>query len=94
MNATIAAAIRDSPPALSLCTNSSKGLNKRFIVLLCMLRYYIIGTTKNGQATLKSQDLGPHTSFLYIKQREGMLRLPPLVGRAAGVKEQEAVFVF
>ncbi len=93
MKATIAAAIRDSPPALSLCTNVSKGLNKRFMLLPCMLRYYIIGTTENGQVTLKSHDLGPHAPFLYTKQCEGVARLPPLVSRAARVEQQEAVFV-
>ncbi|MDQ4063533.1 MAG: hypothetical protein M3122_06515, partial [Actinomycetota bacterium] len=94
MKATIAAAIRDSPPALSLCTNFSKGLNKRFIVvLLCMLRYYIIETPKNGQASLKSHDFGPHAPLLYAEKREGVAWLPTLIRRAAGVEQQEAVFV-
>lgn len=81
------AAIRVSPPALSLCTNCSKGLSKRFIVLFCMPRYYIIGTVGKGQSVLESQDLSSNISSFGVEQRESVLRLTALVGRAARVEE-------
>src|ERR671916_1940984 len=52
--------------------------------------------TRNGtkeSVSLEHQDLGSHLAFLYTQQSEGVLRLPSFVGRAAGVEEQEAVFV-
>jgi hypothetical protein len=31
--------------------------------------------------------LGPNVSFFRAEQREGVLRLPPLIGRASGIEE-------
>jgi hypothetical protein len=45
-----------------------------------------------GSVSLEYQDLGSYLAFLYTQQSEGVLRLPALVGRAAGVEEQEAIF--
>jgi hypothetical protein len=49
------------------------------------------GTKKS--VSLEHQDLGSYLASLDTQQGEGVLRLPSFVGRAAGVEEQEAVFV-
>ena len=50
------------------------------------------GTEK--RIALQSQDSGPNHTVFGAEQCERVVPLPPLVGRASGVEEQEIVFVF
>ena len=52
--------------------------------------------TQNGtkkSVSLEHQDLGSYLASLYTQQGEGVLWLPAFIGRAAGVEEQEVIFV-